>query len=89
MNAKVLFPSRLTGCGPMAAPAATIVAVKGGVRSARIRRESAGVRFHQTPIVAGMGWLGGRTELDQISEGSVDSYGQDNSVQAGGNDPGP
>jgi hypothetical protein len=89
MSAKVLFPSRLTACGPMAATAATIVAAKGGSRSARIRRESTGVRFHHMPIVAGMGWLGGRTGLDQISEGSLDSYGQENSVQAGETDPGP
>lgn len=93
MNAKVLSPSRLTGRNLAAAPAAAVVAEQGGVCPAVApRRGGVAFRFHRMLEVGGKGTgIGGRPSgLDRLDEGGWGSwYVRDNSVQAGGNDPGP
>jgi hypothetical protein len=92
MNAKVLSPSRLTGRSLAAAPAAAVVAERGGVRPAEApRRGGVAFRFHRMPEVGekvtGIG--GGPSGLDRLDEGGWGSWYVRDSVQAGGNDPGP
>ena len=93
MNAKVLSPSRLTGRGLASASAAGVAAERGGVRPAMApRRGGVAFRFHRMPEVGGkVTGIGGRPNgLDRLGEGGRgSSYAWDNSVQAGGNDPGP
>ena len=91
MNAKVLSPSRLTGRSLPAA--AAVAAERGGVRPAgTLRRGGKAFRFHRMFEVGGkVAGIGGRPNgLDRLDEGGWgSSYVRDNSVQAGGNDPGP
>ena len=76
MNAKVLSPSRVDGIA--AVPAAICVATKAGVYpAARRGREDSAFRLHRLVDVAGKSTV--------IS----DWYQEDDSAQAGGNDPGP
>jgi hypothetical protein len=93
MAAKTLSPIRLTGIGAFAMPAAPAVAGIGAVCSAeRLGGESAVARLHQRPVVGGsdmqIRYLA--RELDLLGAADRDAwFGQDNSEQAGGNDPGP
>jgi hypothetical protein len=93
MNAKVLSPSRLTGRSLAAAPTAAVAAERRGVCPAVApRRGGVAFRFHRMLEVGGKATgIGGRPNgLDRLDEGGWDSwYVRDNSVQAGGNDPGP
>jgi hypothetical protein len=93
MNAKVLSPSRPTGRSMAAAPAGAVVAERRGVCPAVApRRGGVALRFHQVLEVGGkVTDIGGRPNgLDRLDEGGRGSwYVRDNSVQAGGNDPGP
>lgn len=93
MNAKVLSPSRLTGRSLAAASPAAVAVELGGVRPA-VSPRCGGVafRFHRMLEVGRkVTGIGGRPDgLDRLDEGGSDSwYVRDNSVQAGGNDPGP
>lgn len=93
MTGKTLSPTRLTGIGFTAMPAATVVAGMGAVCSAeRLGGESAAAWLHQ-PRVIGAGGMGIRSlvrGLDRLGAADRDGwFGQDNSEQAGGNDPGP
>jgi hypothetical protein len=91
MNAKVLSPSRLTGRSFELA--AAVAAERRGVRPALApRRGGVAFRFHRMLEVGGkVTGIGGRPNgLDRLDEGGWgSSYVRDNSVQAGGNDPGP
>ena len=93
MNAKVPSPSRLTGRSPEAALAAAVATEQGGVCPAVApRRGGVAFRFHRMLEVGGkVTDIGGRPDgLDRLDEGGWgSSYARDNSVQAGGNDPGP
>ena len=93
MNAKALSPSRLTGRSLVAAPTAAVVAERRGACPAvTSRREGVAFRFHRMLEVGGkVTGIGGRPNgLDRLDDGGWDSwYVRDNSVQAGGNDPGP
>jgi hypothetical protein len=93
MNAKVLSPSRLTGLSPAAAPTAAVAAERRGVCPAVApRRGGVAFRFHRMLEVGGkVTGIGGRPNgLDRLDEGGWgSSYVRDNSVQAGGNEPGP
>lgn len=93
MNAKVLSPSRLTGRSLAAASAAVVAAERGGVRPAvGPRRGGVAFRFHRMfEVGEKVTGIGGRPNgLDRLDEGGWgSSYVRDNSVQAGGNDPGP
>jgi hypothetical protein len=93
MNAKVLSPSRLAGRSLAAAPTAAVAAERRGVRPALApRRGGVAFRFHRMLEVGrkGTGIDGRPSGLDRLDERRWDSwYVRDNSVQAGGNDPGP
>jgi hypothetical protein len=93
MNAKVLSPSRLTGRSLAPAFAAAVAAERRGVRPAFAPRRGGVVfRFHRMLQVGGKitGFDGRPDGLDRLDEGGCGSwYALDNSVQAGGNDPGP
>ena len=93
MNAKVLYPSRLTCRSLAAAPTAAVVAEpRGACPAVAPRRGGMAFRLHRMLEVGGkVTGIGGRPNgLDRLDEGGWDSwYVRDNSVQAGGNDPGP
>ena len=93
MNAKVLYPSRLTGRSLAAAPTAGVVAARrGACPGVAPRRGGVAFRFHRMLEVGGKvtGIVGRPNGLDRLDEGGWgSSYVRDNSVQAGGNDPGP
>jgi hypothetical protein len=94
MLGKSHFPTRLTGIGQTAMPAATVVAARGVVCPAeRPERGSVALRLYGAPGVSGR--MGGiRHEIagwsDRLGDARMDAgFAQDNKVQAGGNDPGP
>jgi hypothetical protein len=93
MNAKVLPPSRLTGRSLAAASVSAAAAERGEVRRALApRRGGVAFPFHRMLEVGEkVIGIGGRPGgLDRLDEGGWGSwYVRDNSVQAGGNDPGP
>jgi hypothetical protein len=86
MHALVLYPARLTALSAIA------VAEQAGVcLTARLGRGYEAVRFHRIGKVAGKNIaMSGRFIGLNRTEGNLDSWdGQENSVQAEGNDPGP
>jgi hypothetical protein len=93
MNAKVLFPSRLAGRSLATVFATAVAAERRGARPALApRRGGVAFRFHRMLAVSGkVTGFGGRPNgLDRLDEGGCGSwYARDNSVQAGGDDPGP
>lgn len=93
MTAQMLSPIRLTTRHLTVARAAAGVAAGGeACPAARPGRPTSGFRIQRMPEVVGKRTaFGGRSiRLDRLSAKGRDSwYGQDDSVQAGGTDPGP